>query len=821
MAHEVRDPRCVPVATLVAAAVLGVTSAQAAAPVDPAAVIAQQRASRKLAVATRPAGPNPFLSFLPAGAKPDHEAWRRWLRSQGKVKHAIAPLVDLTRLVVMGEAEPNDTQATADVVAGFGSGSGADPAADITGTIGSASPPTIVGPFPEDDGAIPLANPTGLVSGASVKASGSIGDGPHGSAGTGTGDFDFFTLSGLAAGDLIVIDVDTPLPFGDLDPFVAVWHSAGVLLAFNDDDGVSYDSYLAYAVPEAGTYYVSIGAYQSPFPGDPFDPASGAGFASEGTYDVTLGINNLDTDFFAIGLQAGDVISANLVAAPGARVALTDPGGGLRVESDQDLTFIEPGPFPGGGAATLAYVVETAGTHGMRVRGLVGAYTLELRVFRPALESAGGVQTLFVDFDGATVNRSVFGFPPATAVLAPLSSFLADWGLTAGDENDLIDAILAVIEENLSTDMRVLGLNGDFDVSGMYGDFDIVLLNSRDHADPFGAPTVSRLIIGGTMSELGIDTIGIAQSIDPGNFATSETGVILLDLLSAPAFDPNSLNQFGLAGGATQIDLVAAGVGNIAAHEAGHFFANFHTDQGNPSANIMDQGGNLANTVGVGTDLTLGTGDDVDVDFGDDVYVLNEGLTGTEDTLNAIAFGLSTSGCPATPIGSCRLAEKTTLLVKDKSPDTGDLLVFRWTKGATTTQAELGNPLVSASYQLCVYDALGLVRGTAGQAGGVCAGKPCWKQLGPVAAPTGFRYRERTPIGTQVLTLKSGTSPTPKATWRARGLLLEDSALGLVPPVVAQVTNTETSSVCFSDTYDGLEVLLNDTVEFKAKGVNP
>ena len=44
----------------------------------------------------------------------------------------------------------------------------------------------------------------------------------------------------------------------------------------------------------AGTYYVSMGAYLRPFPSDPFDSSSGLGFASEGTYDVTLGINVVD-----------------------------------------------------------------------------------------------------------------------------------------------------------------------------------------------------------------------------------------------------------------------------------------------------------------------------------------------------------------------------------------------------------------------------------------------------------------------------------------------------------------------------------------------
>jgi hypothetical protein len=704
------------------ALVFGAASLAGAAAVDPTALIAQQRASTKGSVATRPAGPNPMLAFLPAGANPDHEAWGRWLRSQGKAKRASLPLVDATRLVVMGESEPNNSQAAANAVAGFGSAGGSDPAADITGAIAGGAPPSIIGPFAEDNGAIPLANPTGLTSGVTVQASGTIGDGPYGSAGTGTGDFDFFSMSVLAAGDEIVIDVDTPLPFsGDLDPFVAVWDSAGNLLAFNDDDGSTYDSYLAYAVPAAGTYYVSIGAYLSPIPSDPFNPASGPGSASEGTYDVRLGLNSLDSDFFSIGLQAGDVIAANLVAPLGARVSLSDPGGGLRIDSNQDATSIEPGPFPGGGAAVLTYVVETAGTHAIRVRGPVGAYTLELRVFRPALElaSAGVVQTVFVDFDGATVDPAIFGAAPGAAVLSPLSAFLAGWGLAPVDESALIDAILAVIEENLSTDMRVLGLNGDFDLSGIPGDFDVVLLNSRDHADPFGDPNVSRLIIGGTIPELTIGTIGIAQSIDPGNFATDESAVVLLDLLSAPASDPNSLNQFGLAGGATKIDLVAAGVGNIAAHEAGHFFANFHTDQFNAAPNIMDQGGNLPNIVGVGGDLTLGTGDDFDVDFGPDAFVPNEGFVGTEDTLNAVAFGLSTGTGAGPCSGTLVPVMPTKLIVLDKlatSSKAKAVFVAKdpgITKGSGTDPANISveftaayaNDAASGSFELPAGDA--------------------------------------------------------------------------------------------------------------------
>ena len=140
---------------------------------------------------------------------------------------------------------------------------------------------------------------------------------------------------------------------------------------------------------------------------------------------------------------------------------------------------------------------------------------------------------------------------------------------------------------------------------------------------------------------MGIGTIGIAQSIDVGNFDTEETAFILLDLLSDPnPLNPNSLNSFPISPHSSIIRLIGVGVGEIAAHEAGHYLGNWHTDQFNLQPNIMDQGGNLAFTIiGIGDDGIFGTRDDVDVMFGRDVFVPTEGFTGIEDTLNSIAFG--------------------------------------------------------------------------------------------------------------------------------------------------------------------------------------
>jgi hypothetical protein len=166
------------------------------------------------------------------------------------------------------------------------------------------------------------------------------------------------------------------------------------------------------------------------------------------------------------------------------------------------------------------------------------------------------------------------------------------------------------------------------------------ILNSRDHPDPWGQPHVSRIIVGGTIAQSGVPTIGVAQSIDPGNFDTAETALVLLDVLSDPAGDDASLNTY-LRGRSNRVAFVAQAVGNVASHEAGHFFGDWHVDQFNAKANLMDQGGNFPVLYGVGRDRVGGTVDDADVDFGEDVFHPDEGFTGIEDTLTRLSFVLS------------------------------------------------------------------------------------------------------------------------------------------------------------------------------------
>lgn len=546
------------------------------------------------------------------------------------------------------------------VVFGSGSGFQADPFDSASGGgIGSegfyrlylvSESPLFVSPV-EDDGAIPLANETGLIAGAEgvAFATATIGDGPHGSAGTGTGDFDFYRLE-AAVGQIIFVDTDTPVPLVGVDTAVGIYDSAGDLLAFNDDDFQTFDSFLEFTAPATGTYFVIVSVFPGLLPADPFDSSSGPGVGSEGDYSVTINVANpYPSDYYSFDLEAGDIFGAALFEGAD-RLNLYHPDGTLLVGTFFDGTNLHPesSPLPGSGNTALAYVIDSPGRYVMEVTYSFAGYTLQLRAFRPVLEQQPvfSHQVLFLDFDGATLNTddspvfNGFGIDPQ-ATLSSLSTSLAGFGLAASDELAVIDAIVATVVENLADDVSgVIGVgkNGDFQITGRAGEFQLEILNSRDHADPFGLyPNVSRVIIGGTREELGANVIGVAASIDVGNFDTTETAVALLDRLS------ELLPQWPRGGGATLIDLIGVVAGDVASHEAGHIFGNWHTDPFTDPfdfLNLMNRGF-LAD---FGPDGLFGTADDVDLDFGRSNYSQHpeEPFDGVEDTLNTIAFGLST-----------------------------------------------------------------------------------------------------------------------------------------------------------------------------------
>jgi hypothetical protein len=612
-------------------------------PADQASVDAGLPVADKAKPGARPAGVNPFLALLPDAAKADYSGWATYMqkqaaaRSAARLKTSVAarPAV-AAAAVVVDEDEPDGTRgsnedpASAQLIKNFGTGSGQNAAIRVLGSLDPETATAVTRPAnPEDDGSIPLAGATGVGAGRrAIVTEATIGDGPHGSAGTGTNDFDFYSLQATAGQ---VVTVQTATPTGLLDTLVALYTPDGTVVATNDDSGGSWDSLLKYEVPATGTYYAVVAAY-SGLPADPFDPASGDGGASEGPYTVTISALADDQDFFAVKLRAGDVLGASVKGAP-AYLTVYDTTPREVHGSDQDASFVYPmdSPLPGGGNAATDYVATRTGWHYVGVARGEGSYDITVEAYRPVLQGAKPVQTLFLDFDGGRVNTGVFG-GTGNVTLSPFSAFLAKWGIPSAQEDAVIDAVVAGVTENIRQDLIDSGLNARFRLR---------ILNSKDHADPWGQANVSRIIVGGTIAESGVDTIGIAQSIDPGNFETAETALVLQDVLSEPAGEPASLNTY-LTEDSDRVAFVGRALGIVTAHEAGHFFGDWHTDNADDVANLMDSGGdNFDVLFGVGPDHIGGTADDPDVDFGDDRFSPAEGFIGTQDTLGRIVFGVT------------------------------------------------------------------------------------------------------------------------------------------------------------------------------------
>ncbi len=600
----------------------------------------------------RKPGVNPYLANLPDSTKADYASWRMQLASQAEQRaksssltrarnraagQVLAPPFVHDEKDSTGTPGSNDSQAQAELVNGFGTGRRKNPRVRILGQLADLTPasqPLAV--RAEDDGSIGLATATGI-NGVGARTSTSVlGDGPHGSAGDGSNDFDYFSVRSRAG---LMITVDTTAT-AEVDTVLAIYDSAGELLAANDDAFVEpnfFASRLTFGVPADGTYYVVVGGFsvEGSLPEDPTDSGSGAGFGAEGQYQISIISSDLDRDYYALRLVKGDVIGAvGYGTASNLRIWRPDGKQMVGAENvDASFLYAPESPLPGSGNTTLAYVAERSGTYVIQVLGNTGSYDTLVEAYRPGSEvdPAARVQTVFLDFDGAQVDTVIWG-GPGPSTLSPFGSFVAEWGLTGSQEAVLIDRITATVRENIRRDLIQKGLNRNLAVR---------VINSKDDRDIFGRTNVSRVIVGGTVDESGIPTIGIAQYIDPGNYGHEDSGLVLLDILSgSDPGDEASLN-FYLRPHSDRVGFVSRAVANVISHEIGHLIGSYHTDNSDGTHLLMDSGGSNfgANLYGVGPDNIGGTSDDEDIDFGTASYAPDEGFTGLENTLNVSVWG--------------------------------------------------------------------------------------------------------------------------------------------------------------------------------------
>lgn len=597
--------------------------------------------ARALLADTRPVGPpprvtyegvtassaNPYLAMVPNPEDIRWKYWQRKLASASALKAEAANDLTVTP-IVHDEQEPqgtngsNDRRRNAETLAGFGLRADKTSAVRVLGTLSPPQPSYRPAKTREDNGSIQKATRTGINKpGEGIKLRSVIGDGPHGSRGDGSGDFDIYKISAHAGQRITASSKGS-----ELSTVLVVYERFGSRWDWTE---VGLDS-LNYAVPADGDYYVLVAASDS-YLVDPTDSGSGTGAGEEGPYRLKLGLSVFDRDFYRVRLRSGDVLGGT-VNGRSEDLSVIRPDGTEVFGSTQDASYIYPmeSPLPGGERATVSYVVEEAGWYTVSTAQGRGAYDMLLELYRPGAEAEGSTQKIFLDFDGERVNTGMWG-GRGVSNLSPLSAFLGRWQLPSSAEDRLIDKVVATVRENLRRDLIARGLNDDVRV---------VVLNSRDHANAWGKDDVSRVIVGGTIHQSGLFTIGIAESIDPGNFAHEESALVLLDILSGTKdsyFGDASLNYY-LKPSSHKVRFVGQALGNVVSHEAGHFTGSWHVDQFDKRANLMDQGGNFAKMFGVGPDGAGGTDDDRDVDFGENELNPYEGFEGIEDTLNNTAW---------------------------------------------------------------------------------------------------------------------------------------------------------------------------------------
>jgi hypothetical protein len=168
---------------------------------------------------------------------------------------------------------------------------------------------------------------------------------------------------------------------------------------------------------------------------------------------------------------------------------------------------------------------------------------------------------------------------------------------------------------------------------------------------------------------------------------------------------------------------------------------------------------------------------------------------------------------PPAPAGLCEAQPRTNcvnpirygagrLSIREKVADaTKNRLSWSWTKGPASI--DLGDPVTTTTYDLCVYDAYGLIMqmsAPADNSAGTCAGNPCWS-----SNATTYKYKDPdgTPNGIIRMTLKSGVADTQSSIRvKGKGTHMPMPTLPLVLPVTVQLVNNDGSpGTCYSNLF--------------------
>jgi hypothetical protein len=153
-------------------------------------------------------------------------------------------------------------------------------------------------------------------------------------------------------------------------------------------------------------------------------------------------------------------------------------------------------------------------------------------------------------------------------------------------------------------------------------------------------------------------------------------------------------------------------------------------------------------------------------------------------------------GCPSNAV-VCRTAQKNILIIKNKLDNTKDKLIWKWIKGANTTQAEFADPITTANYALCFYG--GPSAALIGDAD--VAPSANWKPI----STKGFKYKDTSGAqdGITKVILKGSLSNKSKVLVKGKGNGLPDFTQPFLPadlPIIVQLRNNQTG-ICWEGSF--------------------
>jgi len=184
-------------------------------------------------------------------------------------------------------------------------------------------------------------------------------------------------------------------------------------------------------------------------------------------------------------------------------------------------------------------------------------------------------------------------------------------------------------------------------------------------------------------------------------------------------------------------------------------------------------------------------------------YVVNDGTSNSSPaTVRITVKPQAPPSCATGPVQGCRQPVRSQvgkLGLTDRSPDSRDRLLWKWSAGASTAKDDYGNPRATTNYELCVYDANGRTIARAGAPPDGPSGRSAWRETG-----SGFQYQQRDHAASGKgsafkLSLIAGGDGQARIIAHGRGVALDMKPLPATQPVRVQLKNS--NGTCWEATY--------------------